>query len=72
MRVDASYQRRERRYDSFTPHGVRAKVGAWHTPLPDLLHTALDAGLTLTRVMEGGPPDAVPDLLGFSARKTRP
>jgi SAM-dependent methyltransferase len=71
VRVDASYHRRDRRFDSFTPHGVRAKVGAWHTPLPDLLHTALDAGLTLTRVVEGGPPEAVPDLLGFTALKSR-
>lgn len=67
VRVDAGYHRRDRRFDSFTPHGVRAKVGAWHTPLPDLLHTALDAGLTLARVVEDGPPDAVPDLFGFAA-----
>lgn len=71
VRIDASYHRRDRRWDSFTQHGVRAKVGAWHTPLPDLLHSALDAGLTLTRVVEGGPPDAVPELLGFTARKSR-
>lgn len=70
VRVDASYHRRERRFDSFTPHGVRAKVGAWHTPLPDLLHAALDAGLTLTRVVEDGPPDAVPEILGFTARRS--
>jgi len=70
VRVDASYHRRDRRFDSFTPHGVRAKVGAWHTPLPALLHTALDAGLTLTRVVEGGAPDAVPDILGFIARRS--
>lgn len=69
VRIDASYHRRERRFDSFTPHGVRAKVGAWHTPLPDLLHTALDAGLTLTCVAEDGPPDAVPDIFGFTARR---
>jgi len=70
VRVDASYHRRERRFESFTEHGVRAKVGAWHTPLPDLLHAALDAGLTLTRVVEDGPPDAVPEILGFSARRS--
>ena len=70
VRIDAGYHRRDRRFDSFTPHGVRAKVGAWHTPLPDLLHTALDAGLTLTRVVEGGAAGAVPEILGFSARKS--
>lgn len=69
IRIDASYHRRERRFDSFTPHGVRIRVGAWHTPLPDLLHTALDAGLTLTRIVEGGAPDAVPDILGLRATK---
>jgi len=72
VRVDASYHRRDRRYDSFTPHGVRAKVGAWHTPLPDLLHAAIDAGLTVRRVVEGGPPGAVPDLFGFSSSSSPP
>ncbi|WP_117208539.1 class I SAM-dependent methyltransferase [Allorhizocola rhizosphaerae] len=66
--VDGSYHRRDRRFDSFTDQGVRDKVGAWHTPLPDLLHTALDSGLTLTRVVEAGSPDAVPDIFGFTAR----
>jgi len=70
VRIDASYHRRDRRFDSFTPHGVRIRVGAWHTPLPDLLHTAIDAGLILTRVMEAGAPDAVPEILGFSARRS--
>ncbi|HEX6683023.1 MAG TPA: methyltransferase domain-containing protein [Candidatus Limnocylindrales bacterium] len=69
VRIDAGYHRRERRFDSFTPHGVRVRVGAWHTPLPDLLHTALDAGLTLTRIVEGGAPDDVPEILGFRATR---
>ncbi len=68
--VDGGYHRRDRRFESFTDQGVRVKVGAWHTPLPDLLHTALDAGLTLTRVREAGPDGAVPDILGFSAVMT--
>ncbi|HCT76123.1 MAG TPA: SAM-dependent methyltransferase [Micromonosporaceae bacterium] len=65
--VDSTYHRRERRFDSFTPHGVRVRVGAWHTPLPELLHTAIDAGLTITGVKESSPDGGVPDMLGFKA-----
>jgi hypothetical protein len=71
VRIDASYHRRDRRFDSFTDGGVRVKVGAWHIPLPDLLHTALDAGLTLTLIREDRPHDAVPDIFGFRAEKLR-
>jgi ubiquinone/menaquinone biosynthesis C-methylase UbiE len=70
VRIDAGYHRRDKRFDSFSPSGVRVRVGAWHTPLPDLLHAAIDAGLRLTRIVEGGVPDAVPEILGFSARKS--
>ncbi|WP_020522706.1 class I SAM-dependent methyltransferase [Catelliglobosispora koreensis] len=67
--VDHTYDRLGRRFDSFTPHGVRSKVGAWHLPLDSFLHCFLDAGLTLTRVQESRRPDTVPDLLGIVARK---
>jgi SAM-dependent methyltransferase len=67
--VDSGYHRRERRFDSFTPLGVRAKVGAWHVPLGALLHTALDAGLLVAKVIESASENAVPDMLGFGARK---
>jgi ubiquinone/menaquinone biosynthesis C-methylase UbiE len=67
--IDASYHRRDRRFDSFGPQGVRVRVGAWHTSLPQLLHTALDAGLTLTRVVEDGRSGQIPEIFGFSARK---
>lgn len=67
--IDSGYHRRERRFDSFTDQGVRVRVGATHTPLPNLLHTALDAGLVIEQVTEAGPAGALPDIFGFSARK---
>ncbi len=52
---------------SWTAAGVRAKVGATHFPLPELLHNVLDAGLTLERFAEGGEP--TPIVLAVRARK---
>ncbi len=67
--VDATYQQKHRRWDSFTPKGVRAKVGAWHTPIAELFNGFIEAGFTIARVEEGGPEGAVPDLLGVKAVK---
>ena len=52
---------------SWTDRGVRARVGATHRPLPELLHGFLDAGLTLERLAEGGTP--TPAVLAVRARK---
>jgi SAM-dependent methyltransferase len=52
---------------SWSDQGVRAKVGATHRPLPELLHLFLDAGLTLERFAEGGAP--TPAVLAVRARK---
>jgi SAM-dependent methyltransferase len=52
---------------SWTDQGVRARVGATHRPLPELLHAFLDAGLTLERFAEGGAP--TPAVLAVRARK---
>jgi len=52
---------------SWTDRGVRAKVGATHRPLTDLLHAFLDAGLTLERFAESGEP--TPAVLAVRARK---
>jgi SAM-dependent methyltransferase len=52
---------------SWTDQGVRARVGATHRPLPELLHSFLDAGLTLERFAEGGAP--TPAVLAVRARK---
>jgi hypothetical protein len=40
--------------ESWTSEGVRARVGASHWPLPELLHAFLDAGLAPERLLEGG------------------
>jgi SAM-dependent methyltransferase len=52
---------------SWTDKGVRDKVGAAHFPLPRLLGTFTDAGLTLDRFTEGGTP--TPAVLAIRARK---
>jgi SAM-dependent methyltransferase len=52
---------------SWTSHGVRDKVGATHTPLPDLIHAFLRAGLMPERLAEGGRP--TPTVLGIRARQ---
>jgi len=71
--VDGGYHRRERRWDSFTTHGVRDKVGAWHLPLADLLNAFRDAELEIVDTVEAGPPDGVPDAFSVAAvRRVRP
>jgi SAM-dependent methyltransferase len=55
---------------SYTDEGVRAKVGAMHWPLPELLAMFVDAGLVLERFAEGGTP--VPMLLALRVRKPNP
>ena len=52
---------------SWTDKGIRARVGATHRPLPSLLNTFLDAGLTLDRFCEGGQP--TPAVLAIRTRK---
>jgi SAM-dependent methyltransferase len=54
---------------SWTNAGVRAKVGATHLPLPELMHAFLDAGLRLERFAESGGP--TPVVLAIRARNTR-
>lgn len=52
---------------SWTDQGVRAKVGATHRPLPELMHALLNAGLVLERFAESGEP--TPVVLAVRARK---
>ncbi len=47
--------------------GVRAKVGATHRPLPELMHAFLAAGLTFEQFSESGEP--TPVVLAIKARK---
>jgi SAM-dependent methyltransferase len=66
--IDERYADRSRSFDGWNPAGVRARVGAWHVPLADLLNATIDAGLRLARTVEAGP--AVPDMFGLLAIKT--
>lgn len=47
---------------------MRARVGAWHVPMADLLNALIRAGLSLQRVAEDGP-GGVPDQFGFAATR---
>ncbi|MFG2055933.1 class I SAM-dependent methyltransferase [Micromonospora sp. NPDC048930] len=67
--VDGGYAERDRSFRSWNQTGVRARVGAWHLPLADLLNAVAAAGLTLTRAEESGP-GPLPDLLALQATKT--
>jgi SAM-dependent methyltransferase len=60
------YRETELSYQAWDPGGVRARVGARHVPLADVLNAVLDAGLALERTLESeGEP---PSLLAFRAR----
>jgi SAM-dependent methyltransferase len=64
--ITPGYWRRERRFDSWTPRGVRARVGATHLPVSELLNALTSAGLIIERVTEVGSP--VPDILAVRCR----
>ncbi|MFE9207184.1 class I SAM-dependent methyltransferase [Micromonospora sp. NPDC007230] len=66
--IDGGYGERERSLRSWNSSGVRARVGAWHLPLADLLNAVTAAGLTLARVQESGA-TPIPDILAFQATK---
>jgi SAM-dependent methyltransferase len=66
--IDARYTDRSHTYDAWSPHGVRARVGAWHVPLADLVNDTINTGLRVTRTAENGP-GGVPDIFGFAAVK---
>jgi SAM-dependent methyltransferase len=65
--IDERYADRSHSFHAWTPHGVRARVGAWHVPLADLLNAGSEAGLRLVRVVEDGA-GGIPDTFGFLAR----
>ncbi|MFI6340597.1 class I SAM-dependent methyltransferase [Streptomyces sp. NPDC050535] len=66
--VDDRYADHSHTFDTWSPGGVRARVGAWHLPLADLLNATTAAGLRLVRTAETGP-GGIPDLFGFLAVK---
>ncbi|MEV4757128.1 class I SAM-dependent methyltransferase [Micromonospora sp. NPDC049559] len=66
--VDERYAERDRTLDAWCPSGVRARVGAWHVPVADLVNAVTAAGLRLLRAAEAGP-GGVPDIFGLLATK---
>jgi len=66
--IDERYASRTHTVDAWCPTGVRARVGARHVPLADLLNDVRAAGLRLERVVEDGPDTGgVPDMFGLLA-----
>jgi SAM-dependent methyltransferase len=61
------YSDRAHTTDAWAPHGVRARVGAWHVPMADLLNAVVEAGMRIDRVVESSPNDGVADTFGFRA-----
>jgi SAM-dependent methyltransferase len=68
--VADGYRERSRQFDrpNYARTGLRAKVGAVHVPLDDLLNAVIGAELALEKVIEaGGDP---PAFLGLRARRS--
>ncbi len=65
--ITPGYWDRDRRFDG-PWRGVRAKVGARHIPLGELLDTFIRRGLTIDRVIEAGSP--TPDVLAVRCIRT--
>jgi SAM-dependent methyltransferase len=66
--IKPGYWDRDRHFDAWSPRGVRARVGARHIPLGELLDIFLGAGLMIERVIEAAEP--TPDIL--AVRCVRP
>ena len=65
--IKPGYTQRVHSYEAWTPHGVRARVGAWHLTIADLVNAMVDAGLTVAHLTEAhGDP---PQILGVAATK---
>ena len=65
--ITHGYWERDRRFEG-PWRGVRARVGARHIPLGELLETFIRAGLTIDRVIEAGSP--TPDILAVRCIRT--
>jgi SAM-dependent methyltransferase len=59
--ITPGYWDRDRRFEAWSPRGVRARAGATHLPLGELLATFTGTGLSIDKVVEVGGP--VPDIL---------
>jgi SAM-dependent methyltransferase len=69
LSIGEGYRERSRQFDlpAFKPDGVRARVGAAHVPLEDLLGALIDAELQLDSMLER-PEQGTPLLLALRAR----
>jgi SAM-dependent methyltransferase len=65
--ISQGYWQRERSFEAWSPTGVRARVGATHLPVSELVGAIVAAGLTIDAVVEAGEP--TPDILGIRAHK---
>lgn len=65
--VSGDYWDRRHRFDGGSPDGVRARVGARHLPVSDLINAITGAGLRLRTTSEAGTP--VPALFSVLASK---
>ncbi len=65
--ITPGYWRRDRRFEAWSPHGVRARVGATHLPISDLVRALRTAGLVIDDVAESGEP--TPDILAIAAHR---
>lgn len=63
--IKPGYWRRERQFEAWCPHGVRARVGAVHLTLGDLIGAITAAGMVVDAVVESGEP--TPDVLAIQA-----
>jgi ubiquinone/menaquinone biosynthesis C-methylase UbiE len=66
--ISPGYTSRVHSYEAWSPHGVRARVGAWHLTMADLVNATVAAGLSIRRMVEAH--GDAPQILGFAATKT--
>lgn len=64
--VDNRYAERSHSYEAWCPTGVRARTGAWHVPVADLLNGVTAVGLRILRAAEAGA-GGLPDMFGLVA-----
>ena len=62
--ISPGYWRRQRTFETWAPQGIRARVGATHLPLSELVEAILAAGLVLEDMVEVG---ETPDVLAIRA-----
>ena len=67
--ISPGYWRRERSFKAWSPHGVRARIGATHLPVSELLNAFVGAGFTIEYVVETGSP--TPDILAVRCIRRR-